>query len=138
MNDSWTPTTPERLAQLMAAIRTDQPAGNLAPRDGCVEGAIGNAVLAASYAQETDEPDVLHVAAYLMRSLARDHCYMDGNKRMAWLATLEVLAVHSATTVDADQAEAAAMVEQVATGAVDVPALIQWLGDHLVPWSADA
>jgi death-on-curing protein len=133
MNEEWTPTTVERLDELMAALRPDEQPSGRRPRQGCVEGAIGNAVLAASYAQETDEPDILHVAAYLMRSLARDHCYVDGNKRIAWMATLDVLAVHAATTLDVDQDEAAGTVEAVATGTMDVPALITWLADHLVP-----
>jgi death-on-curing protein len=103
-------------------------------REGCVEGAIGNAVLAAGYAaQEGDEPDILHVAAYLMRSLARLHCYTDGNKRIAWLATLDVLAVHTATTLEVDQDEAAETVVAVATGVMGIPDLCTWLAEHLVP-----
>lgn len=137
MNEAWAPISPGRLDELMQAIRPDADEAARRSRSDCVEGAIGNAVLAASYTQDSDEPDVLHVAAYLMRSLVKNHCYVDGNKRIAWLATLEVLAVHAMATIEADQDEAAALVEDVATGAVDVPALIVWLGKHLAPYVCD-
>lgn len=127
------PITPERLAALMAALRPG--ASDQSPREGCVEGAIGNAITAASYASDSNEPDGLQVAAYLLRSLARNHCYIDGNKRIAWLACLEVLAIHSAVTVYADQDEAADVVERVAQGNMDVPELTIWLASKLGPFT---
>lgn len=101
-------------------------------RAGCVEGAIDNAVLAASYAQESDAPDPLRIAAYLLRSLARNHCYVDGNKRIAWVTCLEVLAVGAEVTVEEDEEAAALFVESVATGALDVEGIVHWLAVRLV------
>lgn len=125
------PITPERLNALMAKLRPGSSA--LAPREGCVEGAIGTAVNSASYHLDSDEPNDLHVAAYLLRSLAKNHCYIDGNKRIAWLACLEVLAVHSAVTIEADQDEAAEVVERVAQGQMAIDELINWLAMRLCP-----
>lgn len=45
--------------------------------------------MAAMYEQDADEPDPLIVAAYLLRSLCQNHRFVDGNKRVAWLAALE-------------------------------------------------
>jgi death-on-curing protein len=104
---------------------------NEPPRNGCVEGAIGNAVQAAAYYSEDDEPNPLHIASHLLRSLARDHCFIDGNKRVAWLACLEVLATHGRVTIDADEIEAAAFVESVADGSTDVPGIAGWLAARL-------
>lgn len=101
-------------------------------RAGCVEGAVANAGTAARYARESDEPDPLLIAAYLLRSLAKNHCYVDGNKRVAWLACLEVLAVGASVTVEEDQEAAAMFVESVATGALDVEGVVHWLADRLV------
>lgn len=126
-----TPITPERLNDLMARLRPHSD--TLTPHVGCVEGAIGTAVNSASYHQDSDEPDDLLVAAYLLRSLAQNHCYIDGNKRIAWLACLEVLAVHSQVTIESDQDEAAEVVERVAQGQMEIDALMCWLALRLCP-----
>lgn len=127
------PISPARLAKLMADLRPDADAAARVPKSGCVEGAIGTAVQGALYYQDRAEPDPLHVAAFLLRSLAQNHCYQDGNKRIAWLAMLDVLWVHASLAIDADQEEAAAVVNQVATRQCSIEDLIVWLADHLVP-----
>lgn len=76
--------------------------------------------------------DVLHVAAFLLRSLAKNHCFLDGNKRLAFMVAREVLEVHALVTLEAEQEEVAAVVISVATGTIDVPELVQWMQDHLV------
>lgn len=127
------PISPARLAALMTDLRPDADDMSRTPRAGCVEGAIGSAVQCALYANPDGEPDPLHVAAYLLRSLAQNHCYEDGNKRIAWLALLEVLWVHASLTVDADEEEAADVVLKVTTREWTVEELILWLADRLVP-----
>lgn len=104
-------------------------------RTGCVEGAIENATLAASYAQDTDAPDPLRIAAYILRSLARNHCYVDGNKRIAWMTCLEVLAVGAGVTVSEDEEMAAEFVEAVAMGSLDIESIVPWLAGRLVELS---
>lgn len=122
----------ERLDALMADLRPGSAALSRRPKPGCVESALGNALPAAAYALERDDPDPLVACAYLLRSLARNHCYEDGNKRIAWLAALEALWVHAQCTIAADPVEAADIVVRVAGGALDVPGLVAWLADHLV------
>ena len=89
--------------------------------------------MAALYAHGDGDPDPLWVAAYVLRSLARNHCFMDGNKRIAWVACLEVLAVAAGVTVEGDQESAAEFVEGVATGAIVVEEVMDWLAARLVP-----
>lgn len=137
MKEGWKPITPERMHELMMGILGGEPIVSPVPRAGCVEGAIGNSVLAASLSQAAEEPDALHVAAYLLRSLARNHCYTDGNKRIAWLACLDVLAEHAVATIDADEDAAAEVVEDVAKGRMSVGDLIRWLESGLVPIESD-
>lgn len=72
------------------------------------------------------------MAAYLLRSLAKNHCFIDGNKRTAWVVCLEVLEVGAGVTVDEDQEVAAAFVQQVATGELGPDEIRAWLGDRLV------
>lgn len=110
MTQAW-PITPERLAELMRDLRPAASAQSRVPRNG---------------------PDPSHVAAYLLRSLAKNHCYEDGNKRIAWAALLEVLWVNAALAIQADQDEAAELVIRVATSECGVDDLIEWLAAHIV------
>ena len=101
---------------------------------GCVDSSIGNSVQAALYAMETDdeEPDLLVVAAYLLFYLARNHCYTDGNKRIAWLAFAEQIAVHG-LDVDATQEEVVRFVLDVAEGTVpNADGVRNWVAPRLV------
>ncbi len=64
--------------------------------------------------------DLLTKAAALMQSLARNHAFLDGNKRTAWAAAWTFLTVNGidlATAYDVDVAEQ--LVLDVATGAQD-------------------
>lgn len=123
--------SPERLDELMADLRPGAGALARRPKPGCAESALGNAAMAASYALGSDAADPLVVAAYLLRSLARNHCYEDGNKRIAWMATLEYLWVTAGCGISAEQEEAAAIVVRVAEGAMGVPELVAWLAGHV-------
>jgi death on curing protein len=101
---------------------------------GCVEGSIGNSVNAALYAMETgdEEPDVLTVAAHVLFYLARNHCYTDGNKRIAWLAFTDQIAVLG-LDVDATQADVEGFVLNVASGTVtNADAVRAWIAPRLV------
>jgi death-on-curing protein len=57
----------------------------------CADGRIGSAGNAAAYCAEGDEDMGLILVAYLLYYLAKDHCFVDGNKRVAWLAAVETL-----------------------------------------------
>nr|WP_150244547.1 type II toxin-antitoxin system death-on-curing family toxin [Nocardiopsis quinghaiensis] len=62
-------------------------------------------------------PDIFEKAAALMHSLARNHVFLDGNKRAAWNSTAVFLEVNGrplADPVDVDRAER--FVLGVATG----------------------
>ena len=63
-------------------------------------------------------PDLLTKAAALMHSLAHNHPLVDGNKRLAWLATYVFLAKNGVTLEPPDD-EAYDLVVAVAAGDVD-------------------
>jgi death on curing protein len=63
-------------------------------------------------------PDVLEKAAALMHSLARNHALVDGNKRLAWLATY-VFCAKNGVELDPDDDVAYDLVVAVAAGQVD-------------------
>jgi death-on-curing protein len=65
-------------------------------------------------------------AAALLHSLARNHCLVDGNKRLAWAGTRTFCLLNGFDLVmSIDEAEA--MVQATARGELDVPALSQKL-----------
>jgi death-on-curing protein len=63
-------------------------------------------------------PDLLTKAAALLHSLARNHPLVDGNKRLAWLATYVFLAKNG-IVLEADDDPAYDLVVGVASGAID-------------------
>jgi death on curing protein len=63
-------------------------------------------------------PDLLSKAAALLHSLARSHPLVDGNKRLAWLATY-VFCAKNGVELDADDDAAYELVTGVASGSID-------------------
>jgi death on curing protein len=111
---------------LYLAARLGEPQ----PRDvGLVESAVARPRTAVFGADAY--PDVHTKAAALMHSLARNHAFVDGNKRVAWLsagAFYWINGVH----LDAPEDPAYDLVIGVATGDLGVPeisaALARWTG----------
>ena len=72
-------------------------------------------------------PDLLNKAAALLHSLARNHALVDGNKRLAWLATY-VFCAKNGVELDPDDDIAYDLVVAVASGEVDdVAAIVEAL-----------
>jgi death-on-curing protein len=63
-------------------------------------------------------PDLLTKAAALLHSLARNHPLVDGNKRLAWLATY-VFCAKNGVELDPDDDPAYDLVVAVASGSLD-------------------
>jgi death-on-curing protein len=63
-------------------------------------------------------PDLIAKAAALLHSLARNHPLVDGNKRLAWLATY-VFCAKNGVDLDANDDAAYELVVAVAAGAID-------------------
>jgi death-on-curing protein len=63
-------------------------------------------------------PDLFAKAAALMHSLARNHALVDGNKRLAWLATY-VFCAKNGVELDPDDDVAYDLVIAVAAGELD-------------------
>jgi death-on-curing protein len=76
--------------------------------------------------------DVVMLAASYGVALAKNHAFNDGNKRIAFIATLTFAAVNG-WHVEADQAEAAAMMLEVAAGSVGADGFAAWLREHARP-----
>lgn len=94
-------------------------------RDGCVEQCVDGSRTAAMYASD-DGSDLLSAASYLLIYLARNHCFTDGNKRVAWMSMVRLLALNN-IRVEAAEEAAARLTEAAATGKIDADGVIQWL-----------
>jgi death-on-curing protein len=72
-------------------------------------------------------PDLFAKAAALLHSLARSHPLVDGNKRLAWLATY-VLCAKNGVELDPTDDDAYVFVVAVAAGEIDdIAAIADWL-----------
>ncbi len=106
-----------------------QRIGEPTARDvGLVESAVARP--RASVFGQDAYPDLHHKVAALLHSLARNHAFIDGNKRIAWLAAGAFYWVNG-YYVDAPEDPAYDLVIAVATGDRDVPQitelLVQWV-----------
>lgn len=102
------------------------------PKDGCLEKSLGAAWNAELYAETGDGIPGLCFAGCLFFYLAKNHCFVDGNKRISWMSAMQVLlGLH--LTVDVSEEDAEAYCLSILSGDVAkaTDASI-WLADHLI------
>jgi death-on-curing protein len=72
-----------------------------------------------------------HQAAALLQSLARNHCFVDGNKRIAWALAAVFLRLNGwKLVVEADVAERF-LIDEVIVGHCEVDDVAAWLQRHM-------
>jgi death on curing protein len=117
-------------APLIYAIHDQQLAEHGGPggvRDhGAVESALARPRNLALY----EEPDAAALAAAYAFGLARNHGFVDGNKRTAWIAARLFLADNGVRLVF-DKAEAVRIVEGLAAGSVGEEEFAGWLRERV-------
>ncbi len=105
------------------------------PKGGCVERSIGAAWSAELYSENPDAVEGLCFAGCLLYYLIKNHCFVDGNKRVGWAACMEVLRTLGLTvhaTDDEIEEFCLAIIENdppQVKGAVDVAV---WLAPRLL------
>lgn len=118
--------------QIVEIIHLEQIAehgGLPGPRDeNALESALARPRQRLHYAPGTLLP---HLAASLCIGLARNHPFVDGNKRVALLATYTFLALNG-LELDADEMEVADMIEGVAAGSIGELDLAPWIARSTV------
>ncbi|MBO9513866.1 MAG: type II toxin-antitoxin system death-on-curing family toxin [Variovorax sp.] len=78
------------------------------------------------------EPDVAALAATYALGLAKNHPFVDGNKRAAFLALGLFLALNG-WRLAVGQAEATLTMQDVAAGAMEEQRLAAWIREHFQP-----
>ena len=96
--------------------------------EGLLDSALARPVNLALYKQ----PDVASLAASYGVGLAKNHPFVDGNKRTAFLAVGMFLAVNG-FRLRATQVDATLTVMDVAAGVLDEAAFAQWIREHIKP-----
>jgi death-on-curing protein len=103
------------------------------PKDGCVDGSLGNAYTAELYSMPEVEDETvisgLCFCGYLLFYLSTAHCWSDGNKRVAWASAMWAL-YRLGLTVNATDEEAISFCYQIADGQIKK-------GEDVVNWIAE-
>lgn len=93
--------------------------------EGLLESALSRPPNLAHYG----EPDVFDLAASYGVGLAKNHPFVDGNKRAAFLS-IGLFLFLNGWRLTASQASATLTMLTVAAGDTDEPTLAQWLREH--------
>ena len=96
--------------------------------EGLLESALARPLNMVAYGA----PDVLELAAAYGVGLAKNHAFVDGNERVAFLAVGLFLALNG-YRLRASQADATLTMFAVAAGSLDEAAISIWLRQHAVP-----
>ncbi|MDP3037678.1 MAG: type II toxin-antitoxin system death-on-curing family toxin [Rhodocyclaceae bacterium] len=96
--------------------------------EGLLDSALARAPNLAAY----DEPDAAALAATYGFGIARNHPFVDGNKRAAFLSVGLFLALNG-YRLAATQAEATVIILALAAGEIDEAEFAAWLRIHLKP-----
>ena len=94
---------------------------------GAIESALMRPINLALYA----EPDAADLAASYAYGLAKNHGFVDGNKRTAWVAARLFLA-DDGRRLDFNVDDAVRIMEDVASGEITETELAHWFRERLV------
>jgi death-on-curing protein len=78
------------------------------------------------------EPDVADLAAAYGVALAKNHPFIDGNKRTAFVA-VETFLILNGFDLNATDADCILTMLAVASGDIDEPTFADWLRNHISP-----
>ena len=96
----------------------------------CVRGILGNAWSAALYREPEEATQGLCFTCCLLTYLTKGHCFIDGNKRVGWLAATEILAGFRLTIV-ATEDEAYDLVLKIVEEDLDPDFVVDWVAERL-------
>jgi len=125
-NQTWVWIDPA----VILAVHDEQLAehgGAAGVRDaGLLESALARPRNLAHYGQ----PDACELAAAYAFELAKNHPFIDGNKRSAFVAT-ELFLMLNGWRLTAGDADCVMVMLRLAAGEVDEASFAQWLRDHV-------
>lgn len=120
------------IVETLHADQVREHGGQLGLRDaGLLESALARPRHAWAYEQEAD---LAVLAAENCFGLARNHAFLDGNKRVAFVAT-NVFLIINGLEIEAPEPEVVDTMLRVAEGRTDCDALAAWIRTVAVPYT---
>ena len=95
---------------------------------GMLESALARPVNLAGYG----DPDAAELAAAYAVGLAKNHAFIDGNKRTAWV-TARLFLADNGRSLDFAPRDAIRTMEDVAAGRIGEAELADWFRRHMLP-----
>jgi death-on-curing protein len=126
---SWRWITKSALMLLHGESLATHGGGEGLRDEGLLDSALARPLNLVAYADADAPPDVAALAASYTVGLAKNHPFVDGNKRAAFLATGLFLYLNG-YRLEATQAEATLTMLAVATGDITEDAFADWLRLH--------
>ena len=126
MSQAWVWVDP----QVLLAVHEEQlleHGGAAGIRD---EGLFNSALARARNSVSYGDPDVADLAAAYGSGIARNHPFVDGNKRTAFVAVELFLALNGHELI-ADDADCVLTMLGMAAGTIDEAPFAQWLRGHI-------
>lgn len=119
---------------ILEALHADQimeHGGSLSIRDeGLLESALARPQQKWHYEPRTD---LATLAAAYAFGVAKNHPFIDGNKRAALVSAYTFLAVNG-FELEAPEPEAMTVILGTADGSISEEDLASWIRSHLIPW----
>ncbi|MBB3591790.1 death-on-curing protein [Rhizobium sp. BK529] len=118
-----------RLVEQMHAMQIERFGGLAGLRDeGSLESALGRPINKANYGCD----DIIELAAAYLFGLARNHAFLDGNKRIA-VVSCGVFLLQHGYSIETTDAHLYTFVIGVAAGEIDEDGATRFLRDHTLP-----
>jgi death-on-curing protein len=120
-----------RIVEALHADQILEHGGSLGIRDeGLLESALARPKQKWHYAPDTD---LATLAAAYAFGIAKNHPFIDGNKRAALVAAYTFLAIND-SELEAPELEAVSTILGTADGSLSEDDLASWIRSHLIPW----
>jgi death on curing protein len=117
-----------RILDVLHDAQVREHGGTAGVRDeGLLESALARSRRKWAYAEK---PDMATLAAAYAFGLVKNHGYVDGNKRIAFIGAYVFLGLNG-YDLTAGETDVASTIERVAAGRVTEAALADWLRGHL-------
>jgi len=118
-----------RLVEQMHAMQIERFGGLAGLRDeGSLESALGCPINKANYGCD----DIIELAAAYLFGLARNHAFLDGNKRIV-IVSCGVFLLQHGYSIETTDARLYTFVIGAAAGEIDEDGATRFLRDHTVP-----
>ncbi|MDO8321076.1 type II toxin-antitoxin system death-on-curing family toxin [Rhodoferax sp.] len=129
MNSTWRWISKPALMMLHDESLAEHGGAEGVRDDGLLDSALARPLNIVAYSDAAEPPDVATLAASYGVGLAKNHAFVDGNKRAAFLAVGLFLALNG-WRLQCTQADATLTLLAVASGEVSEDDFANWLRAH--------